>query len=54
MREHFVVGDSYLHRNYESGANMIRGDLPIDPVQNSWFNSSIGPDTSYVGGFMNM
>ena len=51
--ESFVVGDSYLHRNYESGANMLRGDLPIDPVNQSWFNSSISPETSYVQGYFN-
>lgn len=42
--------DHYLRRNYESGANMLRGDLPIYPVQQSWFNTRYGP-SSLVPGF---
>ena len=42
--------DHYLRRNYESGANMLRGDLPIYPVRQSWFNTRYGP-SSFVRGF---
>ena len=45
--------DHYLRRNYESGANMLRGDLPIYPVQQSWFNTRYGP-SSLVSGFFQM
>ena len=41
----------YLRRNYESGANMLRGDLPIVPVQQSWFNTSYGPSILTPGFF---
>lgn len=29
-----------LKRNFEGGAAMIRGDLPIVPVKNTWFNTT--------------
>ena len=41
--ETFVVGSNYTNRNYEGGANLIRGDLPIEPIQQSWFNTPYGP-----------
>lgn len=44
-REKFVIDSSYLNPNYEGGANLIRGDLPIEPVQQSWFNTPYGPDS---------
>ena len=50
--EHFDM-DSYLRRNYQSGAGMIRGDLNIQPVQQSWFNTAYGPSI-LTPGFMNM
>jgi len=37
-------------RTYESGANMLRGDLPIYPTRQSWFNSRYGP-SGLVRGF---
>jgi hypothetical protein len=43
--------DSYLRSNYESGANMLRGDLPIEPVQQSWFNTRYGPSNLVKGYF---
>lgn len=43
--------DHYLRPNYESGANMLRGDLPIMPVQQSWFNTKYGPSTLVPGYF---
>lgn len=43
--------DHYLRPNYETGAAMIRGDLPIQPVQQSWFNTRYGPN-SLVPSFM--
>lgn len=45
--------DHYLLPNYESGANMIRGDVPIIPTQQSWFNTRYGPN-SFVYGFIPM
>ena len=51
-RESFQL-DHYLRRNYESGANMLRGDLPIYPVQQSWFNTRYGP-SSLAPGFFQM
>ena len=45
--------DHYLLPNYESGSNMIRGDLPIIPTQQSWFNTRYGPNT-LVYGFIPM
>jgi len=29
----------FFRRNWESGAAMLRGDLPITPVRQSWFNT---------------
>lgn len=49
-REGFQM-DHYLLRNYESGSNMLRGDLPIVPVQQSWFNTRYGPSTFVRGWF---
>lgn len=43
--------DHYLLRNYESGANMLRGDLPIVPNRQSWFNTSYGPSILTPGFF---
>ena len=43
--------DHYLRRNYESGANMLRGDLPIYPVRQSWFNTRYGPMSLTPGFF---
>jgi hypothetical protein len=43
--------DHYLRRNYESGANMLRGDLPIYPQQQSWFNTRYGPSVLVPGYF---
>lgn len=48
-RETFQL-DHYLRRNYESGSNMLRGDLSIAPVQQSWFNTRYGP-SSFVRGW---
>lgn len=42
--------DSYIRPNYESGANMLRGDLAIMPVNHGWFNTRYGP-TSLAPGF---
>jgi len=50
--EHFQL-DHYLRPNYESGVNMLRGDLPIYPTQQSWFNTRYGP-SQLVSGFFNM
>lgn len=41
----------YLRPNYESGANMLRGDLPINPVSHSWFNTRYGPSSLTPGFF---
>lgn len=49
-RESFYL-DSYLRPNYESGANMLRGDLPIVPVHQSWFNTDLGPQDLVPGYF---
>ena len=43
--------DHYLRPNYESGANMLRGDLPIYPTQQSWFNTRYGPSSLAPGFF---
>ncbi len=51
-RESFQL-DHFLRRNYESGANMLRGDLPLYPMQQSWFNTRYGP-SSIAPGFFNM
>lgn len=40
----------YIRPNFESGANMLRGDLPIKPIHHHWFNTRYGP-TSLVPGF---
>ena len=45
--------DHYIRPNYESGANMLRGDLPINPVNQSWFNSRYGK-SSLAPGFFQM
>lgn len=45
--------DHYLRPNYQSGANMLRGDLPINPIEQSWFNSRYGK-TSLAPGFFNI
>jgi hypothetical protein len=45
--------DSYLRHNYESGANMLRGDLDIIPTQQSWFNTKYGPSNLVQGYFSN-
>ena len=45
--------DHYLRPNYQSGVGMLRGDLPIQPVQQSWFNTRYGP-SSLAPGFFNM
>lgn len=50
-REQFVVDSSYLNPNYEGGANLIRGDLPIQPVRQTWFNTPYGP-SSLAPSFM--
>jgi len=42
----------YLRPNYQSGANMLRGDLPVDKTRQSWFNTKYGP-TSLAPGFLN-
>ena len=43
--------DHYLRPNYESGANMLRGDLPIVPTQQSWFNTPLATPQNFVTGF---
>ncbi len=52
-RGEFFQLDHYLRRNYESGANMLRGDLPLYPTRQSWFNTRYGP-SSIAPGFFNM
>jgi hypothetical protein len=51
-REKFGM-DHYLRPNYETGANMLRGDLPVLPVQQSWFNTKYGW-SQLTPGFFNM
>lgn len=43
--------DHYLRPNYQSGANMLRGDLPILPTRQSWFNTRYGPASLAPGFF---
>ena len=45
--------DHYLRPNYQSGIGMLRGDLQIAPVKQSWFNTRYGP-SSLTPGFFNM
>jgi hypothetical protein len=49
-RENFGM-DHYLRPNYETGANMLRGDLPIQPVKQSWFNTKYGWSSLTPGFF---
>lgn len=50
--ESFTVGEHYiLGPNYESGANMLRGDLPIQPQKLGWFDSEYGPSSLAPGFF---
>ena len=43
--------DAYLRPNYQSGAGMLRGDLPIQKTQQSWFNTRYGASSLTPGFF---
>lgn len=49
--ESFTVGENYIRDNYESGGNMFRGDLPIQPNRFGWFDSQYGPSSLAPGFF---
>lgn len=49
--ESFSISAATRGPNYETGANMLRGDLPIAPTPQSWFNSQYGPDDLVPGFF---
>ena len=52
--ENFVVDPHYFLPNYQSGALMLRGDLPIEKTPQSIFQSRNGAgQTSHVNGFFN-
>jgi len=44
----------YLRPNYQSGANMLRGDLPVAKTRQSWFNTKYGPASLAPGFFKPM
>jgi len=46
--------DHYLRPNYQSGANMLRGDLNIAKTRQSWFNTKYGPASLAPGFFKPM
>lgn len=53
-----IVYDRYMFANRNSrlraGGDKIRGDLPIAPVNNGWFNVSIQPNIDLEQGAMNV
>ena len=43
--------DQYLRPNYQSGVNMLRGDLDLAKTRQSWFNTKYGPSSLTPGFF---